>query len=613
MALLALAPVLGLAQNLVPNPSFEEYTQCPETEGEVWKAVGWTTPTWSTDFFHACSPEVWGFSTPNTGFGYQIPHTGEGYGGFYVWGESGFGADDYRELITALFIEPLKKDSLYQVKYYVNLLNEKGWAISNIGAWISDTINWMPLTPDVNYFDVPFYEASPQIVNPPERILSDTANWMEICGIYKAKGGERYITIGNFKRDTSTNAVSVCTTCNDYNTSYYIIDDVSVTKIPRHEVALDMVGDTAVCTSNLPLVLSAQGGYDRYQWSTGDTTAHTDINNEGKYWVRAWHGGCFIEDTITVNVQYPGDLDLPDTAACPLDMPLLLGLPQGFENPLWSGGSGQDVAIFDSPGVYWLQADNACGTEVDTFEVTMADTSQYVLDLGPDSFICKGEGLILEASGLFDEFLWSTGESTQAITAQSPGGYWVEARNGCVLKRDTIHLLLDSLPDIDIYLGPDTANCNEKEITEVIIFPPYALPNYHWSTGEETPSITATMPGVYWLRSEFRCGTLADSIELLGCPPDYEFSVYLPNAFSPNGDGANDVYRVFPNNVEFLRLLIFDRWGNLVFEGKDEGDGWDGTFKGKDAATGVYTCFVEFLTPILRDKRVEKGDINLIR
>jgi OmpA-OmpF porin, OOP family len=72
-----------LSQNLVPNPSFETYSSCPEGISEVDLAVPWINPTFGTsDFFHSCSSNF--VDVPYNFFGFQYAHTGEGYGGAYL-------------------------------------------------------------------------------------------------------------------------------------------------------------------------------------------------------------------------------------------------------------------------------------------------------------------------------------------------------------------------------------------------------------------------------------------------------------------------------------------------------------------------------------------------
>jgi gliding motility-associated-like protein len=94
--------------------------------------------------------------------------------------------------------------------------------------------------------------------------------------------------------------------------------------------------------------------------------------------------------------------------------------------------------------------------------------------------------------------------------------------------------------------------------------------------------------------------------------------IYIPDAFSPNGDGKNDVFRIRGNNIFSARLVIYDRWGEKVFETDDKNTGWDGTFNGKKVNAGVYT-YAAFVVYELKEGKSEaetesrSGTIAVIR
>lgn len=93
---------------------------------------------------------------------------------------------------------------------------------------------------------------------------------------------------------------------------------------------------------------------------------------------------------------------------------------------------------------------------------------------------------------------------------------------------------------------------------------------------------------------------------------DCDFFVYLPNAFTPNNDGNNDVFFVRGRGIATMSLKIYNRWGNKVFESDDITQGWDGKYKGKEQNTGVFVFVVQgtFLNGKSFD---ESGDVSLIR
>jgi gliding motility-associated-like protein len=88
--------------------------------------------------------------------------------------------------------------------------------------------------------------------------------------------------------------------------------------------------------------------------------------------------------------------------------------------------------------------------------------------------------------------------------------------------------------------------------------------------------------------------------------------IYIPNAFSPNGDGLNDVLQVYGYTIKSLRFVVFNQWGEKVFESFNQATGWNGQHKGKGQPSGVYMYVCEM---ILNDgtKQVKKGSINLVR
>ena len=105
---------------------------------------------------------------------------------------------------------------------------------------------------------------------------------------------------------------------------------------------------------------------------------------------------------------------------------------------------------------------------------------------------------------------------------------------------------------------------------------------------------------------------MADTISIVDLEIDCDFFVYLPNAFTPNGDGNNDVFLVRGKGIETLSVSIYNRWGNKVFETEDEIRGWDGTYKGSEQNSGVFVFIVQG-TFVNGKAFKESGDVELIR
>jgi hypothetical protein len=218
MLQLVIALVLNqqlIAQNLVPNNSFEIHSSCPFGQNELYKAVPWFNPSISTpDYYHACS--VGGMGVPNGCCGFQYALTGDAYAGFIAWSKGGL----TREYLEVELTDSLISSKEYYISFYVSFAEQLSYAISNIGLYLSNAAIYSSI--NTNF---PFI---PQIENPATNYLADTIVWMKISGTYIANGGEKFITIGNFRDDTHTDTLKIYPGFFQYNYSYYFIDDVTV-------------------------------------------------------------------------------------------------------------------------------------------------------------------------------------------------------------------------------------------------------------------------------------------------------------------------------------------------------------------------------------------------
>jgi len=163
-----------------------------------------------------------GSGVPKNSYGYQYPHVGNAYAGIYVFNRP---TVDSREYIQVQLLNSLDAGKNYCVSFHISCANLSNTAITEIGLYFSNNA--------IASSSCSTFNTIPQITSPPGVYLNDTLNWYKIEGTYTALGGERYITIGNFKTDALTD--TICWNLNDtncapfcYPNSYYYIDDVSV-------------------------------------------------------------------------------------------------------------------------------------------------------------------------------------------------------------------------------------------------------------------------------------------------------------------------------------------------------------------------------------------------
>ena len=167
-----------------------------------------------------------------------------------------------------------------------------------------------------------------------------------------------------------------------------------------------------------------------------------------------------------------------------------------------------------------------------------------------------------------------------------------------------------------IYLTPDTVIVRGSQIRlEPLITGP-AL-SYQWSPatglddpGSADPLASPLVTTTYTLKVTGDGGCEASAREKVTVFSD----LVMPNAFTPNGDGKNDLFRIPPSrSLDIIRFSIFDRWGAMVFTTSDGSEGWNGRFAGQPQPAGVYVWMIEYYNPITKQQVLRKGTLELIR
>jgi gliding motility-associated-like protein len=658
------------AQNLVPNPGFEDYTSCPTGMEQIAKAFPWKNLTLSTDYFNACNTANTFASVPYNIGGYQYPRNGDGYGAFNVFVLDGLPDYDQRDYMVTPLVTPLEKDSFYIIEFFINRSNNNIAACDCLDVWLLDSTDLV--LPDPLFINS-FIEGAPQLHSPKGYYLQDTLNWMRLSWTYQAKGEENLIIIGNFNTDDETDHILYSGVAG--LETFYNIDDVTVKKIPEYYAQINIGNDTIICDSSLTLTLTAQPIYDSYLWNTGDTTQSITITTAGTYWVDVGFGDCIITDTIYIESRATETFNFLDYwEVCPDELPLLLTALDSMDTYLWSNGSDSAQIAITESGTYWIEATYTCGVWRDTFELVVLFPD--LIDLGEDTILCNQPVFseVLEAPSSYESYIWNTGDTTSSITVTSPGTYWVTGEYTCGQLTDTIQIINQPLLELD--LGNDTTFCLGESIW---LEGNAGFTTYEWNTGDMENSLEITDYGTYTLEANYPCGIEKDTIEiflpaeiwielpedtviglgdtltLLPIVPNGNFSytwqstqavscdscisqtifptenttynvaimdeygciattqilvlveerrrIFIPNAFSPNGDLNNDKFTIYGGDevAQIQKLQIFSRWGELVFQKEnfppnDESLGWDGFFKGEKMNSNVFVVvvFVEY-------------------
>jgi CHU_C Type IX secretion signal domain len=463
--LASLGPLpLVSAQNLVPNPSFEAHITCLFSFGFIdtnFYAPS-VAPNWcranlegSTDYYHSCFAEVGpSYSTPINCSGQQQPFgIGEAYAGiipFYIYSfPPAYPITEGREYLQTKLKAKLKANRKYCVGFYTSL-SERDSAIAYNATIVAPTewglllsydrvSNFTSPNPNTNSTGFCIF-AEPQITT--TSAITNTTDWVFVGGTYTATGGEEWLTIGSFKNIGET-LLDTINKANDLalNGAYYYIDNVFV--IPMDEGNL-LAADTAICSIDFPLALTAFDGFINYAWGNGDLGQTTTAPSPGPYTITASLEGCQFQDTISVAVLPDPVLDLPAEHYCQTDLPYTYTVPDslGFTVYEWSDGTiGPSINILQA-GIIGLTATGKCGTDTDSLAVE-TDFS-LIVDIGGDLLLCKDGQLIsvtLENGGTLPNYLWSTGQTNSEILVALPGVYSLLSQNACGSFQDEINVI----------------------------------------------------------------------------------------------------------------------------------------------------------------------------
>jgi gliding motility-associated-like protein len=277
---------------------------------------------------------------------------------------------------------------------------------------------------------------------------------------------------------------------------------------------------------------------------------------------------------------------------------------------LWNNGASSNAIVASGPGQYTAVVYSLDGCVAhDTFNVIVH--AAPVIGLDKDIVLCDGQPRLIDAGANYKSYLWNTGATSRAISITSTGVFWVTVTDkyNCSAS-DTTDVNRTAPPPAD-FLPTDTAVCTYASIS---IQPRFRFDDYLWSTGEPTAAILVSQPGIYSLSVTDSNGCVgADTIVVN--PKQCIEGFFVPNGFTPNGDGHNDLLKpvsLYNFNLARYHFVIFNRWGQRVFETSNPALGWDGKINGTQQDAGAYVWALDY--QYLRGPSGnEKGTVLLIR
>jgi len=386
-----------------------------------------------------------------------------------------------------------------------------------------------------------------------------------------------------------------------------------------------------------------------YQWLSNPDITNPDISNpivrpsqSSIYALEITYGGC--ADTLRQEVivhSYPATL-MPDTTICSgteavlwvslqssdPNVNILWSRTPDFSTPFGMGQAQVQVSPVGSTTYYVRVTDGIC-----TFEGSVrVDVSEIHLQELPEMLICFEDGgtlTVVHDGGPDCQYHWELGDgsvydgaepfvtpatsTTYAVTVTNAFGCSASASGNIVKRVGTFPTPLEAWCEY----------CDIKQLDSTNIYATNYGPEYqyHWTPTEMMFNPNASQTAVWPLHTTTYTVVVTDTFNCsktenvtiyvteLSCNDTF---VYIPNTFTPNADGHNDVLYVRSAILEDFYFVVYNQWGQKVFETRDLQTGWDGTFMGKECPNGVYDYY--FRGTCINDEEFEKkGNVMLVR
>ena len=392
-----------------------------------------------------------------------------------------------------------------------------------------------------------------------------------------------------------------------------------------------------------------------YLWNFPDGTTQTTVNASkafpaiGTYNVRYRiyaDNGCIGDTTKPVSVGNPVSLSVQASGKACSDslFTFTSSIPANSANPpswYWDFGDGNNTVITSGNTATHGYAANAgpiqvrhavgfstgCGTDTVLYSIPVIHANPVASFSFVADTLCELKPVQFNATltGI-SSWVWNFGDGTSTAapplthTFGKPGSYpvtlIVQDVNGCGSQPAVNTVIINPMPDIDA--GPDKFFRIGSSVTLDASISNPGNYDFVWTPGTYLNTTTLLNPTAltdrrmtYYITATDKATHCANTDSMVIKPISI---VQVPNAFTPNNDGKNDLFRVLGTElVTRFNLRIFDRYGQLVFETNDKGQGWDGKRKGTDLPTGGFVYILTYSAPNYPAAQVEKGSFILIR
>jgi len=256
--------------------------------------------------------------------------------------------------------------------------------------------------------------------------------------------------------------------------------------------------------------------------------------------------------------------------------------------------------------IYFKNPNYNCSSETNAFHISTIGNSFY-LNLGSDTILCDKDTLLIHLPFKKSTIQWQDGSNDSLYYISQSGIYTVAIDSAGCIEKDTIEVI--SIPS-PTQMPPEFLEICNGEFLQLSAEAGFS---YYWSIGSTAQSIAISDSNIYFVDVFNQCDTVQNSFYVKS--HDCSCMMAVPNVFTPNGDGLNDYfYPVISCIYDEYHLVIFNRWGKLLYETNNQNDKWDGRYLGNEVPQGVYFYHIDYRQPYNGGKKAQRsGSITLYR
>ncbi len=402
-------------------------------------------------------------------------------------------------------------------------------------------------------------------------------------------------------------------------------------------VTANASGSITCIQPTIEVVASTTSSPVSYTWSgsgivSGATTPSIIVNQAGNYTVIVTNtlNGCSTTQTIDVAIDTNSPSVTLSTSnasiTCTNSTVDIYANPVGSNYTyIWSGagtftGQGTPTISTTTSGTYQVIVTNTVNGCSATQNVNIGFDNNLLLTVNGNTLVCQGSNIVINASGA-NTYTWTDGTNTyttSALNIPATGNvtYTLVGQTGACVTSTVIGISVSPSINVAVSVSPN----NSITIGDQVQLNATGASNYSWTpiTGLDNPTSPSPIANpvittTYCVIGIDNSGVCSDSACLriyvdTRCP-----ELFVPNVFSPNKDNMNDKLCVRGTKcVKEFQFVIFDRWGEKVFETTDVNACWDGTYKGKDMSGATFVYYIKGIT--LDDKPIDKkGNITIVK